>query len=160
MDYQFPLVATHREGNTRIFDDAESFRAFAFDRANGGVGAYWMEGYTYYGSVRLFRIHNESTIRERWYKDCAKNTWIVRDNRGRVVDKKDFYVPYVWPHGYLWSAERQHAAENNLPIPGTGKRRWHRKSSSVKGRNGAHNRRKGIKLFEDPLIKSGNVSEL
>lgn len=125
MQYQFPLTAINRKGETRIFNDAESFRKFAFDRTNGGVGAYWMEARGYFGTDRnkLIRVYQESTIRERWYPSGVKNNWIVRDNRGRPVDSQDFYVPYVWPHGYRWTAERQKAAENGLPIPGTGKRR-------------------------------------
>lgn len=160
MEYQFPLTAINANGETRIFNDADSFRKFAFDRANGGVGAYWMEAYQHFGSVRLIRLYQESTIRERWYPSAAKNNWIVRDNRGRVVDKQDFYIPYVWPYGYRWTAERQKAAENGLPIPGTGKRRWHRKSSTHHGRNGAHNQRKGIKLYEDPKIRNGELDDL
>ena len=124
MKYLFPLVATNRDGQTRIFNDAASFRAFAFDRTNGGVGAYWMEARDFFGNRRqLFRIYEESTIRERWYRSGVKNTWIVRDDRGRPVDKDEFIVKDTRRYSYRWTEERQKAAEQGLPIPGTGKRR-------------------------------------
>ena len=126
MEYQFLLTAINAKGKTRIFSDAEAFRKFAFDHTNGGVGAYWMEARDFFlnGSAgKLIRIYRESTITERWYRNGVKNNWIVRDNRGRPVDKKDFEVPYVSRYGYRWTQERQHAADNGLPIPGTGKRR-------------------------------------
>lgn len=124
MKYLFPLVATNRDGKTRIFNDADSFRKFAFDRTNGGVGAYWMEARDFFGkTTNLFRIHHESTIRDRWYRSAVKNAWIVRDDRGRPVDKNEFIVQDNRSYNYRWSEERQQAADLGLPIPGTGKRR-------------------------------------
>lgn len=162
MNYQFPLVATNRGGDTRLFYDADSFRAFAYDRSNGGVGGYWLEAYITFnsGKRRLERLHSRDTI--SWWSGSAENNWIVRDNAGRVVDKEHFKVSYSWTFP-RWERARR-AAEQGLPIPGTGHCRRYKHSRqgawTKNGKNGAHNQRKGIKLFEDPLIRRGNLEDL
>lgn len=158
MEYQFPLIAINRNGETRIFNDADSFREFAFDRKNGGVGGYWMEHYGCFWGIKpkLTRAYSEwgvETFRG------AENNWIVRDNCGKVVNKKDFEVPHKW----TWQRhlDARHAASLGLPIPHTGKgRRWRSgKKWTKNGRNGAYNRSKGLKLYEDPKVRDSNFDE-
>ncbi|RYE96180.1 MAG: hypothetical protein EOO77_41475, partial [Oxalobacteraceae bacterium] len=90
MNYTYPLIATSRSNETRIFRDAETFLAFARDRRNGGVGAYWLEARVnlFSGkSPKLFRA-SEGGLFDRW-RETTRNEWIVRDDRGRVVDRAE-----------------------------------------------------------------------
>jgi hypothetical protein len=171
MEYQFPLTAIHRNGTTRVLEDAKSFLEFARDSTNGNVGAYWLETYQGWGSERLVRLYAKDTLR---WRTGVENDWIVRDTRGRPVDKEKVTLPpgqklkpVVYNYAGNWGIRRAQrdkaiarAMELGLPIPGIRKRRWHRKSSTINGRNGAHNQRKGIKLYEDPKIKRGDFDDL
>lgn len=172
MDYQFPLVATNRDGKTRIFYDADTFRAFAFNRqVNGNVGGYWIERYEYTlkNERRLARIYTLEGMR-LWNKP-TQNDWIVRDNAGRVVDKEVFKTSLRtnFNSGSKWDRmfrrreiEVARAVERGGPIPYVGRgRRWRSSKKWTKnGRNGAHTQRKGIKLYEDPLIKGRDFDDL
>ncbi len=167
MEYQFPLTAIHRNGTTRVFNDAKSFLEFTRDRSNGNIGGFWAETHMHWnGNRKMLRLYSESSL--DWWTG-VQNDWIVRDDYGRPVDKSKIVLPdgEVFPVQGYWNKRfaRQkeavaHAMEKGLPIPGTRKRRWHRKSSTHHGRNGAHNQRKGIKLYEDPKIKNGDFDDL
>lgn len=162
MNYQFPIVATNRDGETRVLNDHQSFCDFAFSRVNGRVGAYWNES----GGFSFGNYRGPTKVPEdadpRFWHHIVKNDWIIRDNCGRVVDKEDFKLPYIGYWGNMRRLDQRRAAEQGLPIPYTGtRRRWRSSKKWTKnGRNGAHNQRKGIKLYEDPLIKRGEIDDL
>ncbi len=160
MIYTYPLIALNREGETRLFYDAETFCAFAHDRSNGRVGGYWLEYYSGWGERT--RLVPAAAAEVYTYQRPDINDWIVRDDRGRVVDIRDFprprYRPY-WAYGRY--RDQRVAAERGLPIPGSGHRRGRsRKKWTKNGRNGAHNQRKGVKLYEDPRIANHEFDDL
>jgi hypothetical protein len=163
MNYTYPLIATSRSNETRIFRDADTFLAFARDRRNGGVGAYWLEARVnlFSGkSPKLFRA-SEGGLFDRW-RETTRNEWIVRDDRGRVVDRAEIAAAKGdGPRRYYrYRADVVLAAKLGLPIPGTSNRRGGNKRYSKNGRNGTYNRDKGLFLFEDNEIARGNFTDL
>lgn len=167
MKYQYPITATNRGGESRTFYDADALWSFIRDPNVGRVGGYWLE--TYYGLTgnhKLTRLHSTDTL--AWWRNSYENDWILRDDRGSVVDKNQVPAPPRPARGWSLRYEKRQedkrrAAERGDPIPGTGKGRryWRRSKSWTKnGRNGAHNQRKGIKLYEDPRIERGDFDDL
>lgn len=164
MKYQFPIVAINRDGKTHTLDTLKDVEDFCNDRKNGKVGGYWYE-YYFYGWEQEKRIpdlrKSYSPTSFDLFGNFTENDWILRDNAGKVVDRKQLFPPRPMYHHYnKVMAEKRAYAEKGLPIPGAGKRRCHRKSASDKGRNGTYNRDKGLKLYEDPRIERGDFDDL
>lgn len=172
MEYQYPITAISRGGESRIFYDADALWAFIRDRSIGKVGAYWTEARGFCLSEKRPLTKVPDGADHRFWHGLTRNEWILRDNAGRPVDKEQIPAPPViyrstsrWARStrYCDKAKR-HAAELGLPIPGTGMCRRYKHSRqgawSKKGKNGAHNQRKGIKLYEDPIIRRGDIDDL
>jgi hypothetical protein len=127
MDYLFPITAINRGGETRIFYDAEALWAFIRDRNNGNVGGYWTESYGWRFNDRpraLIKVCDNAD--SRFWTDIYRNDWILRDDRGRAVDKERIPAP-PFQSKSKWLARwnqryggKDRAAELGLPIPGTG----------------------------------------
>ena len=126
MKYQFPLIAINRDDSTRLFYTAAEFRAFAFDRRNGGVDAEWV---TYASDSLWARLRG----------DCTTNEWIVRDDRGRPVDKNVFWIKY--PN---WKNRKGKHVYRDGPVPSL--RYWGRqKHDAPRKRHGG----RGVALRND-----------
>jgi hypothetical protein len=153
LDYLFPLTATSRGGSTRVLNTIAEVVEF---RKAHHVGLYWTTYPSYWRDLRSERRRPDPAHMVRW--DPVDYEWIVRDDRGRPANVWEFEDVSRKPYDYYKAV--RHAEALGLPIPGRGKRRrWHRRSSSDKGRNGTYNRDKGLKLYEDALIHRGLLDE-
>lgn len=128
MNYLYPITAIHIDGATSVLYSIEAVRAHV--RKHGVFEerhvVYWYD----------YRNHCQ---RERL------NTWILRDDRGRIVKYNDVIPPITYD--YRWTnvrnAKIRAIAAKGLPIPGTGcsKAGW-KFNHKKKKHGGLHTRQK------------------
>lgn len=94
MKYLFPLVATHRNGDSALLYSVAEYLAFH----NSKVGDEWIT----YDTALWYRRDYINT----------QNDWIVRDDRGHPVKCEDF--PRV--RHYYWRREPTHTFRDG-PVP-------------------------------------------
>lgn len=135
MKYTYPLIAINIDTSTILLYTREDVIAF--------IDKYgkWHEHHRYWHSWYDWKLG----IR---YGEYLIHEWIVRDDRGRKVDHRDFFENYSFYYYNKSMAKIRSYAEKGLPIPGTGTSRpWKmnhpRKKNSGKGHRN-RNRAKAI----------------
>lgn len=103
MKYLYPLNAIHIDGDVILLYTKEEVDKFI--RKHGS----WNDNH-------IDHIFNWST---RSNEEIHHN-WIVRDDRGRIVDVEDFVERYTWKYYNERRKKIRAIAEKGLPIPGTG----------------------------------------
>ncbi len=160
----FPIVATHRNGNTKLFYNLDDFRRFC---AKEIVGEKYKEKCSYYGCPRIkyfnyrgYKYETKTigigTYASTWEEKYYCSDWIARDDRGKPIPK-DITPLYPKAETYwskrfkLTEKNKEHALANGGPIPWTGisctkTRQYYRREGegkyTTKGGKGAHLRSK------------------
>ena len=138
MIYTFPIVATHRDSHTELFYSWEKFLVWA---ATHDFNSHFVEEYLhhdpFYGYYHCNRV------------SCTM--WVVRDDKGREIDKRDIVWPVRnWAKKY-YKAKRR-AAELGLPIPGQrNSHPWKLDHTAMKNSGSGHRRRQEVKGKYDML---------
>lgn len=119
MRYLFPVIALNRDGDTCLLYTVQEVRDFVSGRK---VGAEWttfdIGHYTYFG------------------KSIA-NDWILRDDRGRPVDYKDFELL-----GKNWKNRKGNFEYRNGAVPGRGHSNpWKFNHTAMKNSGSGHRNR-------------------
>lgn len=129
MNYLYPLIAIHSNGYTELLYSIDEVHNFI--RKYGQFyeqHVYWWNRY-----VGLTLVSTKET-----------HPWIVRDDRGRVVKYDDVRQqwPMYWHYNKRQAAIRK-AAEQGLPIPGTGGYRkcWKMNHTAKKNSGKGHRNR-------------------
>lgn len=156
MEYIYPITALSHTGESVMLHTER--QAGEFLRTHR-VGVFWNGVINYWQDYSKERRRPQLSDLTLSRYTVIEYDWIMRDDWGRVVKPQEVALPSS-PYDHHRKARR--AASLGLPIPCTGKRRrWHRNSSwSKKGKNGAYNQAKGLKLYEDGLITSGHYQDL
>lgn len=155
MEYLYPINLINRQGDVVLAYTVDEVLDFV--DANGWFQKYWVTE-THFWDVTSYWDRHPS---QPWLRrgETYTNAWIARDDRGRIVDPKDFY-PRHNNTGY-WSARWQrrlkeinHAAALGLPIPGVRRCRGHR--SYVRKSNGGRGvraRNASLKEYDEKCLK-------
>jgi len=114
MEYLYPLIATDRDGNTKLFYDADSFRKFVNTRNIGD-------------SFVTYDLYNVQQL--------IVNDYIVRDDLGRKINLEDFYVHYVYHRKFLKYTHR------DGPVPKIGHNIVGYKQNAPAKKNGGNGQR-------------------
>jgi len=142
MEYLYPLVATHRNGNTELL--------YSFDAVQQFIKKYGRFHEYHKHSFYDFRSHGFITS----YYD-----WIVRDDRGRKVTCDEFITNGYGVRWHKRQAELRHYAELGLPIPRTGCRKAGYKMNHPAKKNsgaGHRNRNRALAIYEAGQYKVKN----
>lgn len=126
MKILFPVIATHRDGDTVLLYDLMELSSFVRGRR---VGSNWFGIPSTRFGIPTYRA-----------LEVVQYDWILRDDAGRPIDWCAVDLPELpnWRFGgfyatrYKYYAKRrkelQNAIDKGLPIPGTGKRKRGRHS--------------------------------
>lgn len=137
MQYLYPINAIYKDSKTVILlNDEEAVKHFI------GQHNTWRKKNVneYRKSIDAKYIYAGRAMPRYEYITHIYD-WILRDDRGRVVVLKDFEEVRVsyWRHR---DEAIQNAMKKGLPIPHTGKRKWHRHHAPYKKNGGNHCRAK------------------
>lgn len=120
-DPTYPLTAIRDNGETIVA--ATPIEAAAFNRLRPAT--HHVQSHLYITAMR-----SDGPV---WRESVTRNEWIVRDAYGEVVHAHD--LPDQGSRRRAWLMRRvdeaRHAADRDLPIPGTGKK--HRYSRGYRG---------------------------
>lgn len=94
MIYLFPVIATHRDGNTVLLYSVREVVDFVKGKL---VGRYWHRDTLDWWNPRYMDDHND---------------WILRDDRGRHVDHREFI-----PARRNWKNRKGKHEFRNGPVP-------------------------------------------
>lgn len=158
MDYLYPLNAIHRDGHVELLytiDDVHTFikKYGRFYEKH----KYWYRRYIGYQYIndRMYPLHEHVE---------GYHPWIVRDDRGCVVKYEDVSFRDYSPYYAKYNAKIRKIAAQGLPIPRTGKRKWHRHDACAMKNSGSghrnRNRSKAIYEAEEYGVKNNVGSRI
>lgn len=130
MIYLFPVIATHRDGDTVLLYSVAEIISFVKGKF---VGTEWFRDKPLY----------------TWTRDPDYNDWILRDDRGRPVDHREFI-----PSSSDWRRRARKRRGNfnfrDGPVPGCGG--WH-KCTKFRAPRKAHGGVRAHRVLPDILDK-------
>jgi hypothetical protein len=136
MNYTYPLIATHIDGGTILLYTREEVLNFRKT----------------YGPWHKYHRHWVGYVGWKYLGEWMTHEWIVRDDWGKEVFVNDFEISNR-PFSKYWTKRMQAvstAMKRGLPIPSTGKRKWHRHHAPAKKNSGSgHRNRNRAKAIDD-----------
>jgi hypothetical protein len=137
MNYTYPLIAINIDGSTILLYTREEVLNF-IDKYGiwNDHHRVWASWWDWQAGIHHGEYH--------YYP------WIVRDDRGKKVNHRDFYDAPSWKRYNEYQAKIRFFADKGLPIPRTGKRKWRRHHApAMKNSGSGHRNRNRAKAIDD-----------